>query len=227
MRLLKNTLFLATNEMWNSASFLAQFQDQNETINWVNVFWFSQSKFSLIYFLSRVWRCKSRKYDESSSWQVVINRIFFVIVLFACFGSWHFTEFNLKPVLNFMKMANCCVCFKVRTGSYIIAFLDLVIGVLSFIASSYSIVKNSERYFQDRLYSTEVLLALIIGATFFVVIQFMLLYGLRRNRERAILFWLVTQAICCSVKFRYCEKATKFEKNLTLSFEFIRNVKTK
>ena len=53
-------------------------------------------KFSLIYFLSRVWRCKSRKYDESSSWQVVINRIFFVIVLFTCFGSWHFTEFKVK-----------------------------------------------------------------------------------------------------------------------------------
>ena len=115
-----------------------------------------------------------------------------------------------------MKMANCCFCFKVRTGTYIIAILYLVNGVLSLIASSYSIVKNSERYYQDRLYSTEILLALIIGDIFFVVIQFILLYGLKRNRKRAILFWLVTQAICCLVKFTYCEKATKFEKNLTL-----------
>ena len=76
-----------------------------------------------------------------------------------------------------MKMANCCFCFKVRTGTYIIAILYLVNGVLSLIASSYSIVKNSERYYQDRLYSTEILLALIIGDIFFVVIQFILLYG--------------------------------------------------
>ena len=125
---------------------------------------------------------------------------------------------DLKPFLNFMKMANCCFCFKVRTGSYIIAILDLVIGVLSFIASSYSIVKNSERDYQDRLYSTEVLLALIIGATFFVVIQFMLLYGLRRNRERAILFWLVTQAICCSVNISFSSSNTQFyESRISIS----------
>ena len=97
-------------------------------------------------------------------------------------------------------MANCCFCIKVRTGSYIIAILGLFIGVLALISSSYSIVKNSERNYYDRLYPTEVLLALVIGAAFFVIIQFLLLYGLRRNRVRIILFWLVIQAIYCTVR---------------------------
>ena len=100
-----------------------------------------------------------------------------------------------------MKMKNCCCCIKIRTGSYIIAIVGLVIGVLAFISSSYSIIKNSERKYEDRLYATEVLLALVIGAAFFVIIQFLLLYGLRRNRVRIILFWLVIQAIYCSVRF--------------------------
>ena len=81
-----------------------------------------------------------------------------------------------------------------------IAIYNIIVGISALILSSYSMVKNSERKVEERLYSTEVLLTLIIGSVLYSIIQLILIYGLKRNRANHLLFWLIIQIICYLVR---------------------------
>merc|ERR1711944_258306 len=120
------------------------------------------------------------------------------------------TKFFLPKMVSLPKLANCCACISLKTGTLIIGFLNLV-GALIFIPISIALMAGKDAFvdqmrqmlgqranYDRQTIASGILIAgliIFVGAIIATIISSCLVHGARKRNSTLMKPWIVLTAI--------------------------------